>query len=132
MNVSTSCARSGAAIASATSRGTALDQVPTCRARRRHRLTILSGRKVADRWWDVLAEVVELACLAESRSNAEQRALLRVAAKVDRERSKQTVTNPPEFRRDPYLERLADSSRVLEEGERRVTPPSETKAKRAA
>lgn len=78
------------------------------------------------RFVDQLATVVELACGCEQRSNAEQRDLLAVAHKVDRERSKQTTTNPCQVA--PYLERLVDESRVLEEGDRRVIPPSERKA----
>lgn len=87
---------------------------------------------VSTRWYDQLALVVELACLTQDRTNDEQRALLRVAAKVDAERRKETTTNPPEWRVAPYLEQMADDTRVLDEGQRRVTPPSEVKAKKRA
>jgi hypothetical protein len=75
--------------------------------------------------------VVEVACLTECRSDHEQRSLLAVAFKVDRERSKETITNPPERRVAPFLERLADTSRVLEAGDKRIVTPSELKARRA-
>lgn len=84
----------------------------------------------SSRWYDQLALVVELACVTEDRTNDEQRALLRVAAKVDAERRKETVTNPPEWRVQPYLEQLADTTRMLDEGQRRIKPPSEVKAAR--
>lgn len=86
----------------------------------------------ATRWLDQVAVVVELACVCEDRTNDEQRALLRVAADVDRKRALETTTNPPEWRVRPFLEQLADTSRTLdaEAGQRRITTPSETKAKK--
>lgn len=41
-----------------------------------------------------LAVVIELACLTEDRSKKEQKALLDVARRVDRERNRLTLTNP--------------------------------------
>lgn len=82
------------------------------------------------RFIDQLADVVELACLTGCRTGDEQRALLRVAAHVDRERSKDTTMNPPEIQVVPYLERMADTSRYLEDGDRRIVTPSEIKARK--
>lgn len=50
---------------------------------------------------DELALVVQLATLTEDRSPDEQRALMAVALRVDKERSRFTVTNPMPIR--PYL-----------------------------
>lgn len=82
----------------------------------------------ADRWWDQLAVVVELAWQTETRSDTEQRALLRVAHKDDRARSLETTTNPADRRVAPFLERCVDETRVLDGDDRRVVPPSEQKA----
>lgn len=86
----------------------------------------------SERWLDQLAVVVELACLTDDRTNNEQRSLLQVAAKVDRQRALETTTNPPEIRVAPYLEMRAHLTRALDEGagQRRITTPSETKAKK--
>lgn len=44
-------------------------------------------------WEEQVAQVVQLACLTEERTPAEQRALLRVAHKIDQELNRQTVCN---------------------------------------
>lgn len=64
-----------------------------------------------------LAVVVELACLTEDRSDAEQDALLRVAARVDAKRNALVVTNR---RTGPAsrLYALAESTRVLADDQR--------------
>lgn len=98
-----------------------------------------------------LEAVVRLACLTEHRDNAEQSALLRVAARVDRARNSQVSSNVA-LRGDPdsdkmwrdtgrndekgerifarirpesRLEREVDASRVLEDGDRRIRPSYE-------
>jgi hypothetical protein len=76
---------------------------------------------------DDLALVVELACETECRTDADQRALLRVAHKVDTERAKQTTTNPPEIRVAPWLEVLAYNTRALDVGDHHIKAPSEIK-----
>lgn len=78
------------------------------------------------RWWDELAAVVELACESTYRSDKEQRALLRVAHKVDVERWKDTTTNKD--RVPPYLESYVDETRRLEDGDQPIRKPSEVKA----
>lgn len=75
-----------------------------------------------------LAVVVRLACETEDRSDAEQSALLRVAARVDREHNKRTVTNPlwgPDGPTGPLsdLVALAMGTRVLEDEQKVVPPP---------
>lgn len=81
---------------------------------------------------DDLATVVEMACLTEDRSDAEQRALLRVARRVDEDTNANTVGNHHWWganagsvtsvvqRRLSTLERRAESTRVLDEGQREV------------
>lgn len=66
-----------------------------------------------------LAAVVELACLIEDRSDAEQRALLRTAMQVDNERNKFTVTNK---RTGPASKLLAYAltTRVIVDDQREV------------
>ena len=82
------------------------------------------------RWWDDIAMVVELACETSWRTDSEQRALLQVAYKTDRERSKETTTNPPERRVAPYLERHVDETRRVDPDQHVITTPSEAKAKK--
>lgn len=43
--------------------------------------------------WDDERDVLQLACLTESRSDAEQRAMLRVAARLDHEYNRATTGN---------------------------------------
>lgn len=85
-------------------------------------------------------EIVAVACLAESRTNAEQRVLLRFARKVDqaananvtgnrrmwgdRAGSVDAVRQMPESR----LEVFVDCTRVLDDGDRVVTLPEKRKA----
>lgn len=104
-----------------------------------------------------LAAVVELACLTESRTNDEQKALLAVAERCDKKRNAKVSTNvhpakdamwmpmreedrvgdDPDgwlvrISRESVLEQHADRSRLLEPeaGERHVKPSWERKKKR--
>lgn len=68
-----------------------------------------------------LRTVIELACLTEGRSNAEQLALLRVALRVDLDANKLTVTNGRD--RTEAASRLVEmvhDTRVLVDTERQV------------
>jgi len=65
--------------------------------------------------------VLGLACLTESRTDAEQKALLRVAKKLDRDLTKQTITN-----RHPKPAHWVDEvmfSRVLYDDDKPVALP---------
>lgn len=81
---------------------------------------------------DDLATVVELACLTEDRTDAEQRALLRVARRLDEDANANTVGNHKWWglnagsvtalvqRRLSTLERHVEATRVLDEGQHEV------------
>ena len=80
---------------------------------------------------DDLEMVVRLACMTEDRTDAEQRALVRVAAKLDREVNRVTPGNPTwngdwwQARPLSVLAQEADETRVLDEGHHPVpVPPS--------
>lgn len=68
---------------------------------------------------DDMTLVVELACLTEDRTDEEQRALLRVAARLDREANRFTTTNR---RSGPAsrLTRLVHDTRELVDDQRPV------------
>lgn len=80
---------------------------------------------------DELALVIELACLTGDRSNQEQRALLGIARQCDDERNRHKrrayehecgMDSMHYDLLDPSdLESLVDRSRVLEDGQKRVT-----------
>lgn len=74
------------------------------------------------KWMDDLAVVVELACETAWREDKEQRALLRVAHKVDTERAKQTTTNKEWV--SPWLEQHVDETRSLDSDHHPVPRPS--------
>ena len=73
-----------------------------------------------------LAAVITLACLTESRTDAEQRALLRVADELDRGLARRTVTNrnydagTDSFQITPRLCEIARATRVLDDGDHEV------------
>ena len=81
---------------------------------------------------DDLTVAVELACLTEDRTDAEQRALLRVARRIDEDRNANVVGNRWAWgdraggmssvvqRRLSTLERQVEATRVLDEGQREV------------
>lgn len=82
---------------------------------------------------DDLRAVIGLACLTEDRSDDEQRALLRVAARVDNECNALTTTNPRCTRIASRLRglgpatqfaALVDSTRVLDVGQKPVALPA--------
>lgn len=81
---------------------------------------------------DDLASVVELACLTEDRTDGEQRALLRVARRIDQDTNANVVGNHRYWgdragsmsatvqRRLSTLERGVEASRVLDDAQREV------------
>ena len=81
-------------------------------------------------FFDDTATVLEVACETAYRSDNEQRALLRVAWKIDKERWLDTTTNPR--RVAPYLEQMVDETRRLEDGDKQIPLPSVVHAKKRA
>jgi hypothetical protein len=77
---------------------------------------------------DDLRAVIELACLTEDRSNDEQKALLRLAVKCDREANRLTATNnrTGEAWR---LHRLVEGTRELIDDQKPVVLKADVRAK---
>lgn len=73
-----------------------------------------------------LAAVIRLACQIESRTNAEQKALVALAWRCDVEHNQQTTTNTalrqPGYQQQNLVSQVLDS-RVCEDGDREVPPP---------
>jgi len=86
---------------------------------------------------DDLVTVIRLACMTEDRSDTEQKALLRLARKADKEWNAMTVTNRKTWEHRPvngepawvllrdllYLEDEVQRSRELVDNQKRVTLP---------
>lgn len=79
---------------------------------------------------DQVAVTLEVACETAYRSDDEQKAMLEAAWKVDKERFKDTTTNP--LRVPPYLERLVDETRRLDDGDKQIPLPSDVHRRKRA